>query len=203
LKRAATAVLLIGALVLPLWAFGVSTSVQDARDTKGLLDVRKVKVEGKRKTPRWTFVTFKQWTKERVYDRGYAAVFIDTFDDPRSDYYALVRSTGLEIEALLVRDRKRKSDVVMGSLRAWKPGGAKVTVRVPFRRLKVPRSRLFYRWWAETIMTGDQCPRVCFDRVPDDGTVKMFLVDPPEPTPTPTPSPTPTPTPTASPTPSP
>ena len=108
--------------MLPLWAFGASTTVQDARDTKGLLDVRKVKVEGKRKQPRWTFVTFKQWTKGRVYDRGYAAVFIDTFDDPRSDYYALVRSTGLEIEALLVRDRKKKSDVVLGSLEGVEAG---------------------------------------------------------------------------------
>ena len=30
------------------------------------------------------------------------------------------RESEVEIEALLVRDRKRKSDVVMGSLRAWK-----------------------------------------------------------------------------------
>ena len=96
-----------------------------------------------------------------------------------------------------MRDRKKKSDLAMGSLKAWKPGARKVTVRVPFRSLDVPASRLFYRWWAETIMTGQRCPRVCIDRVPDGGTVKMFLVDPPKPTPTPTITPTPTPTPSA------
>ena len=199
----AVAVLAAGAVVLPIWALGDSTSVEDARDTKGLLDVKKVKVEGRVKIPRWTFVTFKPWTKQRIYDRGYATVFIDTFGDPRSDYYALVRSTGTNVAGVLMRDRKNKPDFEMGSLKAWKPGGAKVTVRVPLRRLKVPASRSFYSWWGETLMTGEQCPRVCIDRIPDEGTVRMFIVDPPEPTPTPTISPTPTlsPTPTAHPTP--
>ena len=201
---AAAAVLAAGAVVLPIWALPSSTSVEDTRDTKGLLDVKKVKVEGRVKIPRWTFVTFRSWTKQRVSDRGYATVFIDTFGDPRSDYFALVRSTGTNVAGVLMRDRKNKSDFEMGSLKAWKPGGAKVTVRVPLRRLNVPASRLFYRWWGETLMTGKQCPRVCIDRIPDEGTVRMFIVDPPEPTPTPTISPTPTPTveptPSASPT---
>jgi hypothetical protein len=203
LKRAHLALLVVGALLVPLWALGDTVVMTDGRDTKGLLDVKKVKVEGQLKRPRWTFVTFKPWTKDRLFDRGYATVFIDTFDDARSDYYVLVRSTGLEIQAILMRDRKKKSDYEMGRLRAWKPSGTRVTVRVPLRRLKVPDSRAFYRWWTETLMTGEQCPRVCIDRVPDDGTVKMFLVDAPEPTPTPTITPTPSasPTPTGSPTP--
>ena len=203
MKRSALALLVVGAVLVPLWALGDSLTVRDTRDTAGLLDVKKVKVEGKHKLPRWTFVTFKVWTKGRMYDRGYATVFIDTRGDPRSEYYALVRSTGTKIESILMRDRKKSSDLSMGSLKAWKPGGRMVTVRVPFRRLDVPASRLFYRWWAETLMTGQQCPRVCIDRVPDTGTVRMFLVDPPEPTPTPTVTPTITPTPSSSPSPSP
>jgi hypothetical protein len=199
LKRAGVALAIVGALALPLWAFGESASVRDARDTNGLLDAQRVKVDGKRKLPRWTVVTFKPWSKSRVYDRGYAAVFIDTSGDRRSEYYALVRSTGSEIEGVLMRDRKKKSDLAMGSLKVWKPGGRKVTVRVPFRKLRVPKSRLFYRWWAETLMTGEQCPRVCIDRVPDEGSVKMILVDPPEPTPTPTVTPTPSSSPSPSP----
>jgi len=195
LKRGVLAILVIGALGVPLWAFGESRSVGDSRDTKGLLDVSKVKVQGQKKQPRWTFVTFKSWSKGRVFDRGYASVFIDTFGDARSDYYALVRSTGTNMQALLFRDRKKKSDRRMGYLKVWKPGARKVTVRVPLGKLRVPRSRIFYRWFAQTLMTGQQCRRVCFDRVPDEGSVKMFLREPPEPTPTPT---IPTPTPTAS-----
>ncbi|MGH2753685.1 MAG: hypothetical protein ACRDLB_04565 [Actinomycetota bacterium] len=204
MRRVLPAAILIAALALPLWALGESRSVGDSRDTKGLLDVRKVKVQGKKRQPRWTFVTFKAWSKGRVFDRGYANVYIDTFGDARADYYALVRSTGKKMQALLFRDRKKRSDRRMGYLKVWKPGARKVTVRVALGKLRIPRGRIFYRWFAQTIMTGQQCRRVCFDRVPDRGSVRMFLREPPQPTPTPTiPTPTATPEPSASPSPTP
>jgi hypothetical protein len=200
LKRALGTLMIVCAILIPLWALAETTSIGDSRDVKGLLDVSRVKVEGRKRLPRWTFVTFKPWSRERIYDRGFATVFIDTFGDFRSDYYALVRATATRIEATLFRDRKNKRDYEMGPLKTFKPGGRKVTVRVPLRKLKIPDSALSYSWFAETLMTGEQCPRVCIDRVPDDGSVEMILVETPDPTPTVTPTPTPTVTPTPSPT---
>ena len=175
--------------------------VQDENDTKGLLDVSFVKVTGDEK-PKWEFITFGRWSVNRIWDRGYALVYFDTSGDKRFDKYALVRSTGFSMEGTLWRDRQEGSDVKIANLDVFRRNKRSVTVKVPFGKLDIPDSRDFYRWFAETLFSGNDCPRICIDRVPDTGGMFEPLAQPtPDPTATPTPTVTPTPTPTATPSP--
>jgi hypothetical protein len=164
--------------------------------------VKKVEVAGKKMKPRFAFITYDGWDKERIRDRGYFLVFFDSRGEARFDYYALLRSDGDRVRGALFRDRKVKADYQVASLDAWKPREKKVVVRVPLGKLRLGNKRIFYRWYAETLMTGDNCRQVCIDRVPDEGAIKELLVKPtPEPTPTPDPTPAPSLTPTPEPSP--
>ncbi len=55
-------------------------------------------------------ITFHDWSVERIFDRGYFLIRLDTFGGERYDYYALARSTGFRMKATLVRDRRSKPD---------------------------------------------------------------------------------------------
>ncbi|MGH2695324.1 MAG: hypothetical protein ACRDJJ_11015 [Actinomycetota bacterium] len=195
------AVVVIGALA-PLLAGATHLDPDDANDARGPLDVESVRSFGVTRRPSWRVITFAKWTAKRVWDKGFVLVFLDTFGDDRLDYYALVRSNGSRMRARLFRDRRRKRDRDLGRLRAWRRGRRSVSVRVPFRRLRVGGNRPFYRWQVQTLFTGRRCRRACFDLVPDRGPVLEPLVEPgPSPTVSPTPSPSPTVTPTPSPSP--
>ena len=184
---------------LPLWALATHADVQDENDVRGLLDVKFVKVSGDEK-PRWEFITFGEWTTEAIWDRGYGLVYFDTSGDNRFDKYALVRSDGFGLKGSLWRDRKEGQDVKISNLDVFRRNQKSMTVRVPFRKLDIPERRDFYRWFAETLFTGNNCRRVCIDRVPDEGSIFEPLEDP-NPTPTVTPTATPSTSPTASPSP--
>jgi hypothetical protein len=172
------------------------SQIDDPNDTKGVLDVKKVDLAaGKR--PRFKAVTFGRWTVDRVRDRGYVLVYLDTFGGERFDYYALARSNGKKMVARLFRDRSKKKDRVVSSLNTWRPSKGAVSVRVPLAKVRVGDARLDYRWYVLTLFTGPSCKKVCFDAAPDDPVTE------PLPTPTPTPTPTPSPSPTESPTPTP
>lgn len=198
-KRTGAWFLVLALLALPLFALASHADVQDENDTNGLLDVKFVKVRGDER-PRWEFITFGEWSNERIWDRGYALVHFDAKGDRRFEKYALVRSTGFSVEGTLWRDRKEKSDVKIADLDVFRRNRRSVTVRIPLRKLDIPERRDFYRWFTETLFTGNVCPRVCIDRVPDERSIRESVAEPtPTPTVTPTPTPTVTPTPTGTP----
>lgn len=158
------------AIALPLTAFADHVDVVDPNDTRGVLDVRRVHVDGTAR-PRYTILTVARWSTADIYDRGFLLVYLETFGDERYDYYALVRSNGRTMEAVLYRDRPNKRDLPMGEINAYRAGKNGVAVRIPLDRLRFPAERVFYVWRVETLMTNPRCRRVCFDRAPDEGGV--------------------------------
>lgn len=170
----------------------------DPNDTPGLLDVRRVELDGT-KRPRWRVFTFSRWSTEDVFDSGFTLVRLDTFGSPRFDYYALIRSNGFRLRASLWRDRATKRDYKVDGLAVWRPSRASLAVRVPLRKVRIGKRRIAYHWIVETLFTSDKCRSVCIDFAPDAGRIAEPLpVPPPTPTPTPTPSDSATPTPTPS-----
>lgn len=179
--------LVVAAVVLiPVLAFAQSVELRDGNDTKGLMDASEV-IFTDGETPRWTFLTFKSWTADRIWDRGFVIVNLDTFGSGRFDYYALVRSDGTKLHGELFRDRERKDDYRVADLKVWRKNRQRVTVKVPLAKMNIGETRLFYRWIGKTLMVGVNCPKVCIDRIPDSGSVQA-LVPGAEPTPTPTPT---------------
>lgn len=184
---------LIAALSLAPWLAQAShRDPRDGDDTKGLLDVKRVIVQGREK-PRWETRTYARWSVKKIWDRGFVFVYIDTFGDERFDYYALVRGDVDHMTASLWRDRKERKDREIGFLDAWRKDKRSVVVRIPLKRMNFPEQRLTYRWRVQTIFTGDSCKRGCFDFVPNEGAVEEPIPGR-EPTPTPTITITPTPT---------
>lgn len=164
------AVVVTIALALPLTSFASHVDVADPDDTRGLLDVRLVDVDGS-SNPRYTILTFPRWSTADVYDLGFLLVYLDTFGDERYDYYVLVRSDGRVMEAVLFRDRKVKQDIEIGEINAYRRTKNGVSVRIPLRALRIGRQRVFYIWRVQTLMASANCRRVCFDFVPDAGGV--------------------------------
>lgn len=189
------AALLIG--VAALFAYA-RPNVGDPNDTRGVLDIKKVTFDG-RDRPRFTTVTFRTWTVDRIRDHGYVLVYFDSFGNRRFDFYAMARSNGNEMVGRLYRDRKKKKDIVVSRLDTWRRNKKSVTLRVPLAKLRIADSRSSYRWYVQTLFTGTRCKRVCFDTAPNGDPVTQPLPGA-TPTPTPTPTPSPTPTPTATPT---
>jgi hypothetical protein len=190
----AGALVAAAALIAPWFAGAEVVKFPDANDTRGPLDVKKVRVAGE-DVLRYKVITFSRWSTSDMRDRGFVLVSFDTFSTSRFDYYALVRSIGDQLDAQLFRDRKTKSDYVVASLKKWRASRKSVSVSVPIRKMNWPQSRDFYRWRVQTLFTSGSCKRVCFDVAPDSGAVKVFRRGA-SPTPTPSPTVTPSPTPT-------
>lgn len=190
--------LILALVVVPLFASARHGGLTDLRDTDGLLDIKEVRLHGGGART-WKVITFGRWGTDRVFDRGYALVNIDARGDEHFEHYVLVRSVGTRMKAELFRNRRHKPDYSLGSLKVWRADRRSVSVRLPLRKLRIGAGRTFYRWYAQTLMTGNQCPRVCIDRAPDEGSVEELLV---EPSPTPTVTVDPSPTVTAEPSPS-
>jgi hypothetical protein len=178
-----------GALLISASANHLPTN--DPDDTRGPFDARRVEVLGQTQ-PRWKVITWPRWTTAAVWDTGYAMIFIDTFGTPRPDFYILVGSAGNGMYAHLYRDRQNKSDLYRGEIeRVGRSDKRSFFVRVKLARLNLGARRTLFRWRVETLFTGDECRRVCFDQIPDQGTViEPLPIETPSPTPTPTPSPT-------------
>lgn len=208
---AAVAVIVAAAFLIPLFAGARHVDVTDDNDTRGVLDVRRVEVRG-RSRPVFKVITFARWATKRIYDRGNALIYFDTFGNKRFDYYALVRAQKDDLRASLYRDRTVKKDFIIARLDEWRRNHKSLSVKVPLRRMRFGKKRVAYRWSVQTLFTGPRCRRVCFDFAPDRGAVTEprpgATPAPTEtptgsPTATPTATPTPTPTPTATPTPTP
>ncbi|MGH2735283.1 MAG: hypothetical protein ACRDKZ_06875 [Actinomycetota bacterium] len=192
--RVALGVVLTALALSPWIAHAHHVDPRDANDTRGTLDVRKIKSWGSASKPGLRIITFRRWTTEQVWDYGQAIVNLDTFGKKRPDYYVVVRSTGSAMKGTLWRDRKSKSDRRVTKVRVWRPNRRSVNMRFPLSKLRRGKSRLFYAWYVQTLFQSNSCPRVCFDRVPNRGRIKD-----PNGRPTPKPTPTPTPTPTETP----
>ncbi len=112
-----------------------------------------------------------------MFGRGYVLVYLDTFGDKRSDYFALVWSNGRRMTGRLVRDRaKPRRDRVVGRLPVWRRNRRSVTVRVRLDRLRSGKNRVAYRWYVRSLRIRARCPRsVCIDRAPNEGAVEQPL----------------------------
>jgi hypothetical protein len=196
-KRVAALAAIFVALAA-LFAYAGS-KVDDPNDTPGVLDVKRVDFAGD-KRPRFKTVTFATWTVDRIHDRGFVLIYVDTFGSERFDYYAMARSNGKQMVARLYRDRKKKRDLAISYLKAWRRSQRSVSVRLPLSKLRIPDSRAFYRWSVMTLFTGPSCKKVCFDTAPNGDPVSQPV---PGAAPTPVPTVSPSPTPTVSPSPTP
>jgi hypothetical protein len=194
-----------GVVLLPLAQGTVQVKVGDPNDTTGVLDVRRV-AGGRPMRALFRVSTYARWSPKKIQDHGFVLVFLDTMPGRRFDYYVLARSNGRGMVAALYRDRTGKRDRRLRSVPAWRPDRRSVTVRVRLGKLRWPRRRDHYRWFAQTLYTSGKCRRVCFDVAPNGSPLVVFRpgAEPtPTPSPTPTVTPTPTPTPTVTPTPTP
>ena len=185
------AVALTGFLAIPFLAMARHLDLQDADDTRGLLDVQLVEVTGGGNNPRWKVSTFARWSERDVWDTGFVLVRLDSFGTGRADYYALVRSNGRELSGHLFRDREKQPDRRLRSVQVQRDGRRSVSVVVELNRLK-RRGTKEYSWFVQTLFSSDNCRSVCIDRVPDRGKVAEPGAGP---APTPSLSPLPTPSP--------
>ncbi|HET7483256.1 MAG TPA: hypothetical protein VFK89_10385 [Actinomycetota bacterium] len=191
MKRRLWILPLLGAIVMiPLVAGARHMDLTDRNDTKGLLDVQKVFVGGKRAKPRWKIVTYPRWTPRSIWDAGILMVHLDTYGDSDFDYVALARSNGSRMVAEVLRHRNGKPDKSLFFIDTRRPSKRSDSFVVPLPRLRRRPTKL-YRWYVETSFSSDVCRRYCFDRVPDSG----FVTEGAKPRPTPTVTITPTVTP--------
>ena len=179
-------VALAAAALSPLVATARHTAVHDPNDTKGTFDVQRAEM-ARGQTNKWKIKTFAGWSTVEVWDRGFVLIYLDTFGTRRADYYALVRSNGREMVGTLYRDRSNKNDYRIRGLGVSHKRRDVVKVTLGFQGLRRRASRV-YRWYSETLWSGDKCRRICFDRAPNNGSVVEPAPDvtPTVPTPTPT-----------------
>ena len=138
--------------------------VADPREGHSALDVSEVDARAGAKDLLFTVVTWRRWRTSPMRDRGYLLIHLD----PRSGrrYYALLRSGGRAMSAVLFRKHGRR-DRRAGELRVWRNDRRSVSVRVPRRRIGLPAPGGQYSWRVQTLNTQERCKRVCFDHAPD------------------------------------
>ena len=175
-----------GMAALP--ALASHTNQTDPDDTRGIMDVAKVRFVHDDDSPKWTVVTYHGWRPGRLWDRGYVVVRLDTQGLPTSDYYVIVRSNRDRMVGTIYRDYAHARDRLIGRVPVTRPDGRSVRVVIPLRFLTFGPARTSYWWSVLTLFTSGTCPQTCFDAVPDTGAVEQPL-----PSPSPTPSPTATP----------
>jgi hypothetical protein len=163
------------------------SDVRDPNDTRGLLDVRRVRLDHEGRTE-VTAITFAEWTAASIWDRGNVYVFLDTEGGENPEYFLVVRSTGRDLQASLWRDRRDRRDVFLRNLKERRKSRDGVSIEIPIKTLEFGRFRESYFWWATTSFTAEVCRRTCIDRAPDRGSVEQWR---PGMSPTPTNSPSP------------
>lgn len=161
--------------------------IRDPNDTKGPLDVQRVRLAHEGGTE-VTVITFATWRTAAVWDRANAYVFLDADGGDDPEYFVVVRSTGSSMQASLWRDRRDRRDLFERNVKVRRKTRDGVSVSIPIKSLKFGRARESYFWWTTTSFTGERCRRTCIDRAPDDGSVEQWR---PGMSPTPTVSPSP------------
>jgi hypothetical protein len=151
----------------------VHTDTNDPNDTKGVLDVRRVRLAHQTGTE-VTVLTFATWAPPAIWDRGNAYVFFDTQGGPEAEYFILVRSMGVKLHASLWRERATRRDVFLKNVKVRRKTPDGLSVRVPIKALEFGGFRDSYTWWTVTSFTGEICRRTCIDRAPDDGALEQW-----------------------------
>jgi hypothetical protein len=172
------AALVATCLAIPGFVDAHHLDVSDGNDVDGVLDIRRVAIYGR--PPTWNIVTQRRWRARSIWDRGFLLVAFNTFGSARYDYYALIRSSGRRLRAELYRDRARKRDYKVSSLKTWRPNRRSVKVRVPLDKMSFGKKRAYYRWFAQSLLTGPDCRRTCIDLAPDRSGVREPVKPPPE-----------------------
>lgn len=162
------------------------TDLMDPDDTHSKLDIRQVRLAHQPGPPFWTVVTFGEWRTAAMWDRGYIMVLLDTEGGVAAEYYLLIRSAGRVLEGSLWRARGFGPDSYRGSVPVRRLSRRSASVQVGLSRLTFGSSRLFYRWWVQTVYTSETCRRTCHDRAPNGEPVRQWR---PGMSPTPSPSP--------------
>ena len=142
------------------------TDLTDPNDTRGILDVRQVRLAHKPGPPAWTIETFAEWSTPKIWDRGYLMVLLDTSGEAAAEYYLLVRSAGASLLGSLWRAHHVGPDSYLRSVPVQRFSRRSATVQVRLSRLTFGAKRLFYRWRVQTFFTGERCQLTCQDRVP-------------------------------------
>ncbi|HYZ47062.1 MAG TPA: hypothetical protein VE712_05295 [Actinomycetota bacterium] len=176
IRRLPVAAVVVASLVVLSPAAHARLALRDPNDTRGPLDVREVHHVGDRR-PIWRIRTGPRWTARRLFDRGYLLVHLDTFGSRRGDYYALVLSNGRRMRGILFRDRLRpRRDRKLSSLGVWRRDRNSVSVRIPMRKVFVPKNSESYGWFVRTLWIKRRCPKsTCIDRAPFEGAVQQPL----------------------------
>jgi Ca2+-binding RTX toxin-like protein len=134
----------------------------DPNDTRGLMDLKKVRSRAGATTPNWEVVSAR-WTKRQVWDKGYWILYADTKGNTKPDYFVLAYSNGNKLRGGLYRQMPG-GEVRIGAASVDKSGPRELTVRLPLA--KVQRTRPYFRWSIQTLFTGSKCHKVCFDHSP-------------------------------------
>jgi hypothetical protein len=154
----------------------------DGDDVRGRLDIRRVQMWGPHVNSGFRITTFRRWSTRFIWDSGFFVVNVDSFGQPRFDYYVLVRSNGSRMEGLLFRDRETRRDRLIRKVRVWRPTDKSISFRFPWNDIRFPEKRRFFRWNAQSLFTNDYCPNVCIDNVPNKGAVTTTVRPAPTPT---------------------
>ena len=181
--------------VMAMVAGAHDTDFTDPNDARGKLDVSKVRLAHQPAPPVWTIITFQEWGIREMWDRGYLMVMLDTQMGQPADHYALIRSNLNALEGTLWRIRSVGPDSYLGTVPVHRKSTRSVTLKVGLSRLAWGKTRAFYRWWVQTIVTSDSCPRTCQDRAPNGNAAVLNWRPGMSPTPSPSPTSTPSPTP--------
>lgn len=139
-------------------------SIADPNDTKGRMDVKKVRSHAGDTPPRWKIVTFSSWTIKGVWDEGYFVLFVDTKGAAGPDYHVLGYSNGKKMVGGLYRETSGGGEVRIGGAAVSKAGPRGIVIKLPLAKLD--RTRPYFRWSVMTLFTGKKCGNVCFERVP-------------------------------------
>jgi hypothetical protein len=170
------------------------TDITDPNDTPGKLDIEQIRLAHQPGPPRWAFVTFARWGTAEIWDLGYFIVMLDTQRGVGAEYYLLARSARTSLKGSLWRIRAVGPDSFLGPVTVKRWSLRNATIQVRLSRLTFGPSRTFYRWWTETVFTGDLCRRTCHDRAPDVDSVLQWRPGmSPSPSPSPSESPSPSP----------
>jgi hypothetical protein len=206
-KRTAAAlgaILLVASLGAP--ARAIQTSLADANDVRGPLDMRSVVFRYKPGPYAWAFATFGSWSVPSVWDRGFFVVELDTFGSRRIDYVVVLRSDGRSMVGDLFRRRFDGQERHLRRLSAWRSGSRGAGVEVPRSAVRIGTSRTSFFWSATSLFTGHRCAASCIDRAPNGVAMVEQHIGNAQPSPSPTvslsPSVSPSPTPSTSPSPS-
>jgi hypothetical protein len=146
-------------------------AVQDAKDGVPLLDLREVDSAFERDSVRFTFLTWGRWRSQALLDRAFLVADLDP--QTKTRYRVVVRASRRGLVGVLYRKRGGR-DKPVRRVRVWRRDRTSVSVRVPARTLGLAAPGR-YAWRAQSLVSGNRCPRVCFDRAPDSGDALVEL----------------------------